>query len=215
MTRSTLRIILALAAATVGCASPSGPTNESPSAPSASEMQSLADQFAKTAVNGFGSTTSKIHSIAAISGPASATASPAQTVTVQVFQPWSVRTNCAGGGYVSSVGHVSGSISVSDTLGAFGNISLTGTDSIIGWGCAGNWIVNGDPYLSEIGTLKITGNNISADFRQSGGFVATQNGARAGCQVSVHVTWDNSLGGRVQGSVTCNPGGTASVNQTF
>ena len=134
---------------------------------------------------------------------------------MQVFQPWSVPTNCAGGGYVSSVGHVSGSISVSDTLGAFGNISLTGTDSIIGWGCSGNWTVNGDPYLSEIGTLKITGNNISADFRQSGGFLATQNGARASCQVSVHVTWDNSLGGRVQGSATCVPGGTASVNGTF
>jgi hypothetical protein len=213
-------LLALVAAACAGLTSPS-------TSFSASDAQTLAMQFATSAVNGANAgnrqSTQSIDRprplgslFTSLLNPRSVSCNSSGT-TCQIFQQYSQTTTCNSGGRESVSGMMSGSVS-SGSLGPFGTISLQQTDSILDWTCDGGWTVNGDPYISDTGTITMTGNHYSFSFREGGGFVAsaTTNGARVSCQENVTVSWDSSaLGGTYSGTVTCNPGGTFSVSGSF
>lgn len=200
---------------------------------SGSDAQTLASQFATSAVNGANagnraSTQSRGRTgrleaprplgsvLTGLFNPRSVSCNASGT-TCQLFEQYSQTTTCNTGGRESVSGLMSGSVS-SGSLGAFGTINLQQTDSIVDWTCDGGWTVNGDPYISDTGTMTMTGNHYSFSFHEGGGWVAsaTTNGSRVSCQENVTVSWDNTaLGGHFSGTVTCSPGGSFSVSGSF
>ena len=137
--------------------------------------------------------------------------------TVQINQSFSQRTNCNVGGYHETSGQISGSIDTAPD--STSRLQLNATQTIHDYACLANgWLVNGDPYISANGEIRITGSNVSLDFRQSLGWLANNptTGGSFGCQHDVSITWDSLNGGRIQGSATCTPPlTTVTINLTF
>ncbi len=218
--RETLVAVVALLAL-VAAACSSSPS--SPSAPSlsSSDVQVLAKQFATAAVNGTKSGASQGTRSAGPLVPLAAAVRPQgiscnSSGSCQIFQQYTQTTNCTSGGRASVSGMITGSVTAGN-LGPFGTISLQQTDSIVDWACMSGWTVNGDPYVSDTGTINFTGNHQSFSFHQSGGWVAVATaGGRTSCQENVAVSWESATNaGTLSGSVTCRPGGTFSVNGSF
>lgn len=219
-TEAVARKLAVVLISLAGAAACGGPTSPSTPSLSSSEVQILAKQFASVAVNG-ANAGSQQGTRASASMPFSAAAprffQPLTTCNAsgcQIFQQYSQTTTCQTGGRASAVGTISGAVTANN-LGVFGTIGLQQTDSIVDWTCTGNWTVNGDPYISDAGTITFTGTHSSFSFRQGGGWMATNGAARTSCQENTSVQWDSSTGGIVSGTVACSPGGTFNVNQTF
>lgn len=218
--RAILFAVTLAAIAVTGCSSLVSPSSSVSF--SAADAQIVAKQFASGANNGVSAGSSQSTRAASPFGISPLSLLSPQQVSCnssgtscQLFQQYSQTTNCTSGGRMSSSGQMSGSVSIG-TLGPFGSISMTQTDSIVSWTCDGGWTINGDPYLSDTGTITMTGSHTSFSFRQGGGISAVATtGERVSCLPSVTVTWDSSLGGSFSGSITCNPGGTYSVSGSF
>jgi hypothetical protein len=187
-----------------------------------SDAQVLAKQFANGAFNGAnagssqstrGVTTPPVNLASMLVRPESVTCNSSGT-SCQLFQQYTQATNCTAGGRISVTGTISGIVSTG-TLGFLGKINLSQTTSIIDWRCDGNWVANGDPYVSDLGTITMTGSHTTFSFHQSGGFLATNGAARVSCQNSVNVAWDDLTAGTLSGTMTCVPGGTFSVSGSF
>jgi hypothetical protein len=201
-----------------------GLTGPGPSGSSftATDAQNLAKNFAAGATNGANAgnraSTSGTHALVGdLRGPvANGVSCTANGSSCQIFEQYSQTTTCDGGGRITASGTISGSIS-NGSLGPFGSISLTQSDAISNWACEGGWVVNGDPMLTDVGTITLTGSHSSFSFRQGGSFlaVATADGTKVSCQVNTSVTWDSSFGGSFSGTENCAPGGTFNVNGTF
>jgi hypothetical protein len=212
-----LPLIVALSSACAGLTSPgsSGATF------TATDAQNLAKNFAQGATNGVNAgnnaSTRGARAFNELPSPVLRGISCNSTgSSCQIFQQYAQTTTCNGGGRMSVSGQINGSVS-SGTLGPFGSISLTQNDSIIDWACDGGWVVNGDPQLSDTGTITLTGSHSAFSFREGGGFVAvaTTDGTRVSCLLSTSVSWDSSLGGSYSGTANCSPGGTFNISGSF
>ncbi len=185
------------------------------------DAQNLAKNFAQGASNGANagnnSATHGVHSLDELFSPVLRGVTCNSTgSSCQIFQQYAQTTTCNGGGRMSVSGQISGSVS-NGNLGPFGSISLTQNDSVIDWACEGGWVVNGDPQLSDTGTITLTGSHSSFSFREGGGLsmVSTTDGTRVSCLLSTTVSWDSSLGGSFSGNMNCSPGGGFNVNGSF
>ncbi len=182
--------------------SPTSPT--SPTAPSASTLPvsqssitSIVNNFAKGASNAANTSTS-------FNAPGFSSILPRELTSVLVNESFSQRTMCTGGGYHETLGRITGTIDPD----RISRLTMNSTTAINDYRClAGGWTVSGDPYISNTGEIRITGNRVSFDFRQSLGWKALNmtTGATFSCQHSVSVIWDDFTGGRIQGHVTCGP----------
>jgi hypothetical protein len=175
------------------------------------DIQRIAGNFAR----GAGNATNGVRVAAAPEPPTLKTMLIKKLVTISVNQPFSQRINCETGGYHEIVGRISGS--VSDT--GLSRLQMNATQSINSYACmGGGWIINGDPYVSNTGEVRVTGNQSSMDFGQALGWRATNSntGASFSCTHNIRITWDSVNDGRIQGSVTCSPPfTTVSISATF
>jgi hypothetical protein len=207
--------LVAAVAALTACSSSTStsPTPAKSTLPvSESAIQTIVTNFARGATNAANtsSSTSSFNSFAERFLPRALT-------TIQVNEPFSQRTNCQVGGYHETSGRVTGTI---DTSGnGVSRLQMNSTTTIHDYGCmATGWLVNGDPYISGTGEIRITGSSAAFDFSQSLGWKAreTATGASFSCQHHIKVTWDTATNGRVQGYVDCSPPvTTVNVNLTF
>ena len=197
----------------VGCSglgSPTSPsttgtsTSSTPSLPvSQSSIETAISNFARGATNS--ANTSNVGGTS-LRGLGGLDQGLLPLTTVQVNQPFSQRTNCNVGGYHETSGQISGSIDTEPN--STSRLQLNATQTIHDYAClATGWLVNGDPYISANGEIRITGSNVSLDFRQSLGWKANnpETGGSFSCQHDVSITWDSLNGGRVQGWATCTP----------
>ena len=220
--RTFLGLTIVLGLAAIACTqSTTAPSSTTPTFTS-SDAQVLAKQFANGAFNGANAgntqstrsvTAPSAHLASLLVRPESVTCNSSGT-SCQLFQQYTQATNCTAGGRISVTGTLSGTVSTG-TLGVLGKINLSQTTSIIDWRCDGNWVANGDPYISDLGTLTMTGSHTTFSFHESGGFLATNGAARVSCQDSVTVAWDDLTAGTFTGTVTCVPGGAFNVSGSF
>ena len=190
-------------------------TSASPSLPvSQSMIEAAISNFARGATNSANTANVGATSFSGLSGLDQRLL---PLTTVQINRSFSQRTTCNVGGYHETSGQISGSIDTEPN--STSRLQLNATQTIHDYAClASGWLVNGDPYISANGEIRITGSNVSLDFRQSLGWLATnaETGGSFGCQHDVSVTWDSLNGGRVQGSATCTPPlTTITINKTF
>jgi hypothetical protein len=166
------------------------------------DIQRIVGNFAR----GAGNAANNLH-VAAAAPPSATGLLIRKLVTVLVNQPISQRINCEAGGYHDISGRISGT--VADT--GISRLQMNATQSINNYAClGGGWIINGDPYISNTGEVRVTGNQASVDFGQALGWRATNSatGQSFSCTHNVKVTWDTMNGGRVSGHVTCSPPST-------
>lgn len=210
-------VMLMIAGGVAGCSGGLG-TGGTPTAPtptrvpvSDADIQRIVGNFARGATNA-ANTTSVSSALRLPSAPGLLVGKMA---TFLVNESFSQRTSCETGGYHETVGRISGT--VSDT--GISRLQMNATQSINSYACmGGGWIINGDPYVSNTGEIRITGNVASFDFRQSLGWRANNSntGQSFSCSHNISVTWSDLSGGRVQGNVTCSPPSTTvSINMTF
>ena len=212
---STIRCLLIASVVLLpACASEKSPTAPEPVATrvpvSDSDIQRVAGNFAR----GAGNATNSVR-VTGVEAPQLTAMLITKMVSVLVNQPFSQRTNCETGGYHEIVGRISGT--VTDT--GISRLQMNATQSINNYAClGGGWIINGDPYISNTGEVRVTGNQSSLDFGQALGWRATNSttGQSFSCTHNIRVTWNSLNAGRAQGSVTCTPPSTTvSMNMTF
>ncbi len=105
-------------------------------------------------------------------------------------QPWPVlvnvsvqqRTNCTAGGNISVSGSMTGSL---DNNGS-GVLSTQVTETISDWQCITGIVINGDPYMSAVGTFSFLNGQQStaAQISFGGGFKWTGNNTGS-CQIQM------------------------------
>jgi len=199
----------------VGCTSPTSPSSSSPSSSSLPVSQSAIEN----AVLNFsrGATTAANSSNLGTTNGFRSLDQVLQRLTVLVNESFFSRTVCAVGGHHETSGRISGSIETEG--GGTARLQLNATTTIFDYACMANgWLVNGDPYISHAGEVRVTGATAALDFRSTLGWLANNptTGGSFSCQHNVLVTYASSTGGRIQGSVICTPPRTTiSINLTF
>lgn len=207
--------VFAFASLLPACSALSTPTTPEPVPTrvpvSDADIQRIAGNFAR----GAGNATNNVRVTGAQPPSLNTSLLIKKMVTVLVNQPFSQRTNCETGGYHEIVGRISGT--VADT--GISRLQMNATQSINSYACmGGGWIINGEPYVSNTGEVRVTGNQASVDFGQALGWRATNSvtGQAFSCTHNIRITWDTLNAGRIQGSVTCSPPSTSvSMNMTF
>ena len=211
--RAVFVLLIASASLLAGCSALKDLTSPTASTPtripvSDADIQRIANNFARGATNA--TNTARIADI----GPSSPIGLLISKL-VLVNQSFSQRTTCEGGGYQETVGRISGT--VNDT--GISRLQLNATQSINNYACmGGGWIINGDPYISNTGEVRITGNQAALDFGEALGWRATNSntGQSFSCTHNIRVTWDTLNDGRLSGSVTCSPPSTTvTISATF
>jgi len=130
---------------------------------------------------------------------------PVQISSIVVNEPLDLRINCSAGGYRHFVGSISGHINAT----GLSQLIMNGTWTIYDNRCFlyNDWVVNGDPYISDSGYISLSSNRVYLDFDETLGWKGKQDGTgkTISCQHKIEVLYDNITYGRVQGSVTCAP----------
>ncbi|HKJ01329.1 MAG TPA: hypothetical protein VJ997_02710 [Longimicrobiales bacterium] len=131
--------------------------------------------------------------------PTEALAGPsAVAVNVQVTH----RTNCTAGGHIEVLGNMTGNIS--DT--GSGVLLLQVTETISDWRCVGDYVVNGDPYVSVAGSMSFLNGQPSSttSFSFGGGF-KWGTASEDSCQMSLTLLLRTDGTGHLSGTV-CGEG---------
>jgi hypothetical protein len=215
--RAVFALVIASMSVLPACSSLAGITAPTPTTPPVVTRVPVSDDTISRIVGNFargaGNATNNVRYGAV--QPPSATGLISKMVSVLVNQPFSSRTSCETGGYHEISGRISGT--VSDT--GISRLQMNATQSINNYACmGGGWIINGDPYISNTGEVRITGNQASVDFGQALGWKAINSatGQSFSCTHNIRITWDTLNDGRVSGRVTCSPPSTTvSINMTF
>lgn len=206
--------LIAVACAASACSALTSPTTATPPptrVPVSDEsIQRVVGNFAR----GAGNAANDLR-VSGVQPPSATTLLIRKMVTVLVNQPISQRINCESGGYHEIVGRISGT--VADT--GISRLQMNMTQSINNYSCmGGGWIINGDPYISNTGEVRVTGNHASVDFGQALGWRATNavTGLSFSCTHNIRITWDSLNAGRISGRVECTPPSTTvSISGTF
>jgi hypothetical protein len=125
------------------------------------------------------------------------TVSCTQTSCV-INQPIAATRSCTAGGTIAVTGNISGSISNTGT----GLIQISATETITDWMCLPPLVVNGDPYISLVGTFSFL-NGFPATQQHvgiSGGIKWTGDGAGS-CQIQLDTNFNGNGSGHTTGVV--------------
>lgn len=110
--------------------------------------------------------------------------------------------NCTAGGRIAVTGSITGSTSSNGT----GVINMQATETITDWQCITGYIINGDPYISLVGTFSFI--NAAPATRQdmtiSGGFKWGTT-AEESCQISLSINFGNDGSATISGTVCGYP----------
>lgn len=204
--------------ALVACSSPLDPDPAPPapvSAPSSSIQASINQVVSGIvgAVNGTrprsgGGGSAGLNGLTLLPSPRTATTCNVNTGVCQVNESYEQRVPCSGGGSLSILAQLTGSINSNG-----GNLSWRSYSTFAN--CSANgWVTNSNPYLTGGGTIGIFGSRMTLNLTLGGGFNITNApgtpAGRSDCNFSgVLLQWD-SLSQRWSnsGSVICTPGGT-------
>jgi hypothetical protein len=174
----------------------SGCSMTGPSGMSQDEVEAFVQQFAGPVSN----------SMASVAGSASQADGLSRAAAVLVNVPISARTNCTVGGNIQVTGSMTGSID--DQTGS-GVLSLEANETITDWQCIGDYVMNGDPYISLAGTFSFLNGNLNspAEMDMGGGF----KWGTGGCNINLTFLIYADGSGRVSGTV-CNRSVNLSVS---
>lgn len=115
-----------------------------------------------------------------------------------INQSISARRTCTSGGAIQVTGNISGTVNSSGT----GLIQISATETISDWACLPPLLVNGDPYISLVGTFSFV--NGSPGTQQhigiSGGIKWTGDGAGS-CQIQLSTDFYRNGTGHTTGTV--------------
>lgn len=179
------RLALVLVLVLSGC-SVLDPTSEGMSA-------DAANAFAKQVGEAFANSMDGVAPAPSVATEALGGPSPV-AINVQVTH----RTNCTAGGNIQVLGNMTGSISDTGT----GVLLLQVTETISDWRCVGDYVINGDPYVSVSGHMSFLSGQMSSPtiFSLSGGF-KWGTASKDSCQMSLSILLRNDGTGSITGTV--------------
>jgi hypothetical protein len=187
---------IAMAASWAGCGSGSSSDGGNGSGMSESEAVALSEQLSGVATNAMNNISAQV-----IKGLEAETFKDVQcnpdTRTCTYYLPFSWRQNCTAGGRIE----VSGSLEGTTTDGS-GYLSMSAQETITDWQCIGNYIINGDPYISLTGTFTWMNDQPATQQTMSinGGFKWGTT-AEESCQIHLAINFSANGSGTITGTV--------------
>jgi hypothetical protein len=218
-------LLVPLAVVAAGCGGILSPSSSGFGQENASN---LARQIASSAASAINWSISSSKTAAVIAPGAGLLAAPQSLVQPQgwscnsaytsclVYYSYSSSLACPGGGRTSVSGVLSGSLSVG-TFGANGSLSVQQTLGFLDCVYLADHPTNGDPYISDAGTITFTGTHVSFSISENGGTITStrDNKDRYSCQEHVNVIYSDLTGGSYSGNMTCVPGNAYTMSGSF
>jgi hypothetical protein len=147
MTNRTWNLVLAIAALAVWSACTANPTKPSPEPPAPVMTHAEADTFAKSLTNALNTAMADCYSRVNFH--------PNAFGTTQLNFSCGATRGCAAGGTIRPSLTATGQLFVSPTTVSL-SMPLSGSQNILDWECAGNYLISGNPTVSLTGQLSVS-----------------------------------------------------------
>ena len=188
---------IAIAAGGVGCGSAGSSGGSDGSDMSESQAIALSEQISGVAINGMNNISAQVIRGLEVEALKSVQCNP-DTGTCTYNIDVSYGQNCTAGGRIAVTGNLTGT-----TTDGSGFLQISVQETITDWQCITGYIINGDPYISLLGTFTFMGGQPSSQqtMRISGGFKWGTTAADS-CQIQLTINFNSGgNGGTITGSV--------------